>query len=98
MTLHASIIFKLSLFFLALNIDNSISAIGEYKTIKIKPIEAAKKENLFWVAWHLESNAVRNRRYPEIVEGSMVRVNIKPKHGATKDMILAGALKNTKYR
>ena len=43
-----------------------------------------KKENFLWVVWHLQNQARRQRKYPEISAGNMVRVNIKPKHGKTK--------------
>ena len=56
----------------------------EHNVILIKPVEATKKENFLWVAWHLQNNARRQRKYPEISVDDMVRVNIKPKHGITK--------------
>ena len=51
----------------------------------IKQIEATKKENCLWVVWHLQNNARRQRKYPDISVDDMVRVNIKPKHGITKN-------------
>lgn len=56
----------------------------EHNVIKIKPVEAVKKENFFWVAWHLQSNAQRDRKYPTISVNDMVRINRKPKSGITK--------------
>ena len=56
----------------------------EHHVIKIKPIEATKKEKFFWVSWHLHDNAIRQRKYPKILINDLVRVNIKPKHGITK--------------
>ena len=56
----------------------------EHNVIKIKPVEATKKENFFWVAWHLQSNAQRDRKYPTISVNDMVRINRKPKSGITK--------------
>ena len=53
----------------------------EHSTIQIKPKDAEKKENRLWVNWHLQNNAKRNRKYPDIKPGDMVRVNIKPKIG-----------------
>ena len=39
---------------------------------------------MFWVVWHLQNNAKRDRRYPEVSVNDMVRVNVKPKSGITK--------------
>ena len=49
----------------------------EHNTTKIKPLDAVKKENHLWVNWHLQNNATKDRKYPKINEGDMVRVNIK---------------------
>ena len=49
----------------------------EHPTIHIKPSEAVKQENHLWVNWHLQNNAKQHRKYPNINEGDMVRVNIK---------------------
>ena len=69
------------------HVDNIVNKYNntEHHTTMIKPIEATKKENFLWVAWHLQNNARRNRRYPEVSVDDMVRVNIKPKHGITKE-------------
>ena len=48
-----------------------------HSTIEIKPVEAVKKENHLWVNWHLQNNSKKDRQYPKINEGDMVRVNIK---------------------
>ena len=53
----------------------------EHSTIQIKPNEAGEKVNHLWVSWHLQNNAKRNRKYPDIKPGDMVRVHIKPKIG-----------------
>ena len=53
----------------------------EHSTIQIKPNEAGEKRNHLWVSWHLQNNAKRNRKYPDIKPGDMVRVHIKPKIG-----------------
>jgi len=53
----------------------------EHSTIQIKPKEAGEKVNHLWVSWHLQNNAKRNRKYPDIKPGDMVRVHIKPKIG-----------------
>ena len=44
-----------------------------HSTIEIKPNEAGKKENHLWVNWHLQNKAKRNRKYPDIKDGDMVR-------------------------
>ena len=49
----------------------------EHNTTKTKPLDAVKKENHLWVNWHLQNNATKDRKYPKINEGDMVRVNIK---------------------
>ena len=49
----------------------------EHNTTKIKPLDAVKKENHLWVNWHLQNNATKDKKYPKINEGDMVRVNIK---------------------
>ena len=36
----------------------------------------SKKENHLWVNWHLQNNATKDRTYPKINEGDVVRVNI----------------------
>ena len=51
----------------------------EHSTIKIKPNEAGKKENRMWIWWHITNEAKRDRKYPEIKAGQMVRVKINPK-------------------
>ena len=53
----------------------------EHSTIQIKPKEAGEKRNHLWVSWHLQNNAKRNRKYPDIKPGDVVRVHIKPKIG-----------------
>ena len=49
----------------------------EHNTIEIKLNEAVKSENILWVNWHLQNSAKKDRKYPKINEGDMVRVNIK---------------------
>merc|ERR1711966_309926 len=51
----------------------------EHSTIQIKPKEAGEKRNHLWVSWHLQNAAKKNRKYPDIKPGDMVRVQIKPK-------------------
>ena len=51
----------------------------EHSTIQIKPVEAGKKENHLWVSWHLNNSAKKDRTYPEIKEGDMVRIKINQK-------------------
>ena len=65
------------------HIDNIIKKYNstEHSTIQIKPKEAGEKRNHLWVSWHLQNNAKRNRKYPDIKPGDMVRVHIKPKIG-----------------
>ena len=65
------------------HIDNIIKKYNstEHSTIQIKPNEAGEKVNHLWVSWHLQNNAKRNRKYPDIKPGDMVRVHIKPKIG-----------------
>ena len=53
----------------------------EHSTIQIKPKEAGEKRNHLWVSWHLQNTAKKNRKYPDIKPGDMVRVQIKPKIG-----------------
>ena len=64
------------------NIDNIIKKYNstEHSTIQIKPNEAGEKNHL-WVTWHLQNNAKRNRKYPDIKPGDMVRVHTKPRIG-----------------
>ena len=49
----------------------------EHNTTKTKPLDAVKKENHLWGNWHLQNTATKDRKYPKINEGDMVRVNIK---------------------
>ena len=53
----------------------------EHSTIQIKPNEATKPYNRLWVNWHLQNNAKRNRKYPVIKDGGMVRFKLKPSIG-----------------
>jgi len=53
----------------------------EHSTIQIKPNEATKPYNRLWVNWHLQNNAKRNRKYPDIKDGDMVRFKLKPSIG-----------------
>ena len=53
----------------------------EHSTIQIKPKEAGEKRNHLWVSWHLQNATKKNRKYPDIKPGDMVRVQIKPKIG-----------------
>ena len=48
----------------------------EHFTIQIKPAGAVKSENRLWVNWHLQNAAKKDRKYPKIHEGDMVRINI----------------------
>lgn len=48
-----------------------------HSTIEISPKDAVKQENRMWVWWHLNNEAKKNKKYPKINEGDMVRVNIK---------------------
>ena len=65
------------------HIDNIIKKYNstEHSTIQIKPKEAGEKRNHLWVSWHLQNAAKKNRKYPDIKPGDMVRVQIKPKIG-----------------
>ena len=65
------------------HIDNIIKKYNstEHSTIQIKPKEAGEKRNHLWVSWHLQNAAKKNREYPDIKPGDMVRVQIKPKIG-----------------
>ena len=49
----------------------------EQNTTNIKPLDAVKQENHLWVNWHLQNSANKDRKYPKINEGEMVRVSIK---------------------
>ena len=62
----------------AKHVDNIIKKCKntEHNTTKIKPSDAIKKENHLWVNWHLQNNVKKDRKYPKINEGDMVRVNI----------------------
>ena len=66
------------------HIDNIINKYNntEHSTIKIKPVEAGKAYNRLWVLWHLNEVAKRDRKYPKINEGDMVRIKINPKRTA----------------
>ena len=55
-----------------------------HNTIQIEPNKAKLPGNVFWVVWHLQNAAKKNRTYGEIVAGNYVRVNITPKSGITK--------------
>ena len=52
-----------------------------HSTIQITPNEATKPYNRLWVIWHLQNNAKKNRKYPEIKDGDMVRFKLKPSIG-----------------
>ena len=54
----------------------------EHYTIKIKPVEAVKKENHLFVSWHLWGTAKRDRKYPKISENDHVIIKINPKRTA----------------
>ena len=47
----------------------------EHNTTKIKPLDAVNKESHLWVNSHLQNNAKKDRKYPKVNEGDMVRVN-----------------------
>ena len=49
----------------------------EHNTTKLKPVDAVNKDNHLCVNWHLHNNVTKDRKYPKINEGDMVRVNIK---------------------
>ena len=51
-------------------------------TIKIKAVDAVKKEHHLFMAWHLWDSAKRDRTYPKIEEGSFVRIEINQKKTA----------------
>ena len=53
----------------------------EHTTTQTKPNEAGKKENHLWVSWHLQNAAKKNRKYPDIKDGDMVRYKLKPSIG-----------------
>ena len=61
------------------HVDNIINKYNntEHNTIEIKPNEAVKPYNRMWVWWHLQNNSKKDKKYPKINEGDMVRVNIK---------------------
>ena len=76
----------------------------EHSTIKIKPVDATKKENHLFVAWHLWDSAKRGRKYPKISENDHVRIKINPKRTAkgheptfTKEKHKVVAIKNNEY-
>ena len=48
----------------------------EHNPTKIKPLDAVEKENNLCVNCHLQNNATKDRKYPKMNEGDMVRVNI----------------------
>ena len=47
----------------------------EHNATKIKPPDAAKKENHLWVNWHLQNSAKKDKEYHNITEGDVARVN-----------------------
>ena len=51
----------------------------EHATTQISPNDAKNPENHLWVYWHLQNSAKKDRKYPNIKEGDMVRVHIKKK-------------------
>ena len=53
----------------------------EHTTTQTKPNEAGTKENHLWVSWHLQNAAKKNRKYPDIKDGDMVRYKLKPSIG-----------------
>ena len=65
-------------------------------TTKIEPLDAVKKENHLWVNWHLQNNAKKDRKYPKINEGDMVRVNIYKKRSLRKVMDRIGVQQSIK--
>ena len=52
-----------------------------HSTIQITPNEATKPYNRLWIIWHLQSAAKKNKKYPEIKDGDMVRFKLKPSIG-----------------
>ena len=60
------------------HIDNIITKYNStgHRTIKIKPVDAAKNENHLFVAWHLWDSAKRGRTYPKIEPLDYVRIII----------------------
>ena len=49
----------------------------ENDTIHIKPNEAVKPSNHFWVVWHLQNATKNNRKYEVLKKGDMVRILFK---------------------
>ena len=47
-----------------------------HNTTKIKPVDAAEKENHLCVSLHLWNNATRSRQYPKISQNDYVRIKI----------------------
>jgi ribosomal protein L21E len=76
----------------------------EHSTIKIKPVEAGKPYNRMWVWWHINNEVKRDRKYPKINVGNMVRIKINPKRTAkgyeptfTKEVYKVVAIKDNEY-
>ena len=53
-----------------------------HSTIKITPVDAAKKEKHLFVAWHLWDSAKRDRNYPKISQNEYVRIKMNQKKTA----------------
>lgn len=51
----------------------------EHSRIQVKPVEALNPAIKLRVSWHLLDSAKRDRKYPEIEEGSYVRITINQK-------------------
>ena len=66
-----------------------------HSTIEISPNDALRPSNALWVSWHLWNSAKRNKAYPEIKEGDMVRVNIN-KNLFVNHICQIGVLQNIK--
>jgi len=88
------------------HVDNIINKYNntEHSTIKIKPVEALKKQNHLWVSWHLWDNAKRDRKYPKLSQGDYVRIKINQKKTAkgndptfTKDKYEVSKIKDGEY-
>ena len=67
-----------------------------HSTIQIKQVGAVKSENNLWVNWHSQNNAKKDRKYPKIKEGDMVRVDVKKKLSLVNLMNLIGVQQGIK--
>jgi len=70
------------------HIDNIINEYNNTDHSAMKPVDAVKKENHLFVAWHLWDSAKRDRTYSKTSENDSVRIKINQKktakgHGPT---------------